>query len=284
MTNVEKFSREILKRKAVVYVRQSTQAQVLMNIESQRRQYDLVQEARRYGFCDVEVIDDDLGRSASGTVSRPGFERLVALVCTGGVGAVFCLEASRLSRNGKDWHHLLTLCGITGALVVDLDGIYDPGLANDRLLLGMKGSISEFELNTLRLRMNDAKRQKAKRGELRIGVPIGYIWDPQLGIDFTPDARLREIVQQVFIRFRQLGSGRQVYFSMKAEGIHFPRPATGKSADGAEWALIRYRNVISLLTNPFYAGVYAYGTNPCIILMTPIAFHVLLVYSAFYEN
>ncbi len=164
----------LLKRKAVVYVRQSTQTQVQINLESQRRQYDLVDEARRRGFRDVEVIDDDLGRSASGTVARPGFEKLVAWLCAGDVGAVLCFDASRLARNGRDWHHLLELCGLVEARVIDLDGVYNPCRPNDRLLLGMKGSISEFELGVLRARMYDAARSKARRGELRISVPIGY--------------------------------------------------------------------------------------------------------------
>src|SRR5213075_336974 len=136
----------VLQRKAIVYVRQSTPQQVQSNLESQKRQYELVEVARRRGFANVEVIDDDLGRSASGTVERPGFDRLVAALCAGQVGAVLCLDASRLARNGRDWHHLLELCGLVEARVIDLDGVYDPCRPNDRLLLGMKGSISEFEL------------------------------------------------------------------------------------------------------------------------------------------
>src|SRR5437764_610402 len=128
----------LLKRKAVVYVRQSTQTQVQKNLESQRRQYDLVEVARRHGFVEIEVIDDDLGRSASGSVDRPGFERLVASVCAGDVGAVLCFAASRLSRNGRDWHHLLELCGLVQARVIDVEGVYDPCRPNDRLLLDMK--------------------------------------------------------------------------------------------------------------------------------------------------
>ena len=163
MTNVDRLPELLLKRKAVIYVRQSTQTQVQTNLESQRRQYDLVNEAKQRGFRDIEVIDDDMGRSASGAVARPGFERLVALLCAGEVGAVLCMDASRLARNGRDWHHLLELCGLVEARVIDLDGVYDPCRANDRLLLGMKGSISEFELNVLRTRMLDAKRAKAYR-------------------------------------------------------------------------------------------------------------------------
>ena len=138
MTGADLLPATVLKRKAVVYVRQSTQTQVQINLESQRRQYELVDEARRRGFRDVEVIDDDLGRSASGTMARPGFDRLVAWLCAGDVGAVLCFDASRLARNGRDWHHLLELCGLVGARVIDLDGVYDPCRPNDRLLLGMK--------------------------------------------------------------------------------------------------------------------------------------------------
>src|SRR3984893_5147470 len=167
----------VLQRKAVVYVRQSTPQQVQLNLESQRRQYELVEVARRRGFTNIEVIDDDLGRTASGAVERPGFDRLVAALCAGQVGAVLCLEASRLARNGRDWHHLLELCGLVEARVIDLDGVYDPCRPNDRLLLGMKGSISEFELGIIRSRMYEAARSKAKRGELRISGLIGYAWD-----------------------------------------------------------------------------------------------------------
>src|SRR5476651_2780509 len=177
MNNDERLPSLLLKRKAVVYVRQSTQTQVQINVESKRRQYGLVDEAKRRGFRDIEVIDDDLGRSASGTVARPGFDRLVAWLCAGEVGAVLCLDASRLARNGRDWHHLLELCGLVEARVIDLDGTYDPCRPNDRLLLGMKGSISEFELGIIRSRMYEAVRSKAKRGELRISIPIGYSWD-----------------------------------------------------------------------------------------------------------
>lgn len=163
----------LLQRRAIIYVRQSTQTQVMMNLESQRRQYDLVEAARGYGFADIDVIDHDLGVSASGCAERPGFERLVALLCSGPVGAVFCLEVSRLARNGRDWHHVLELCGLVKARVIDHDGIYDPRRPNDRLLLGMKGSISQFELGVLRTRMVEAARSKARRGELRYTPPIG---------------------------------------------------------------------------------------------------------------
>ena len=259
MTSADLLPAAVLKRKAVVYIRQSTQAQVQTNLESRRRQYELVEVARERGFRDVEVIDDDLGRSASGTAARPGFDRLVAWLCAGEVGAVLCFDASRLARNGRDWHHLLELSGLVDARVIDLDGIYDPCRPNDRLLLGMKGSISEFELGVLRARMLDAARAKARRGELRISVPIGYIWHREIGLGFDPDRRIQEVVRLIFARFRQLGSARQVLLSMLTEGLHFPRPSDGKKLVAFDWTPIRYRNVISVLKNPFYAGAYAYG-------------------------
>jgi DNA invertase Pin-like site-specific DNA recombinase len=259
--SVETLPEALLSRKAIVYVRQSTQTQVQTNLESQRRQYDLVEVARRHGFASVEVIDDDLGRSASGSVARPGFDRLVATVCAGEVGAVLCLDASRLARNGRDWHHLLELCGLVGARVIDADGIYDPHRPNDRLLLGMKGSISEFELGVIRARMLDAKHGKALRGDLRISVPIGYSWHREIGLGLDPNLRVQEAVRVVFARFRQLGSARQVLISLAAEQMHFPRPSDGKTLVNFDWTPIRYRNVISILKNPFYAGTYAYGKS-----------------------
>ena len=173
----------------------------------------------------MEVIDDDLGRSASGAVARPGFEKLVAWLCAGDVGAVLCFDASRLARNGRDWHHLLELCRLVEARVIHLDGVYNPCHPNDRLLLGMKGSISEFELGVLRARMRDAARSKASRGELRISVPIGYIWHREIGLGLDPDLRVREVVGLVFSRFRQLGSARRVHLSLMADEVHFPRPS-----------------------------------------------------------
>lgn len=261
MTNTDLLPAAVLKRKAVVYVRQSTQTQVQTNLESRRRQYELVDEARRRGFRDIEVIDDDLGRSASGMVARPGFERLVAWLCAGEVGAVLCFDASRLARNGRDWHHLLELCGLVEARVIDLDGVYDPCRPNDRLLLGMKGSISEFELGVLRARMLDAARAKAHRGELRISVPIGYVWHREIGLGLDPDLRLQEVIRLIFARFRELGSARQVLLSLQAEQVHFPRPSDGKKLVAFDWTPIRYRNIISVLKNPFYAGVYVYGKS-----------------------
>ncbi len=261
MTTADALPSSVLRRRAVVYVRQSSQSQVQTNLESKRRQYDLVEVARQHGFHDVEVIDDDLGCSASGTVARPGFERLVAWLCAGDVGAVLCFDASRLARNGRDWHHLLELCGLVEARVIDMEGVYDPCRPNDRLLLGMKGSISEFELGTMRARMLDAARQKARRGELRISVPFGYLWHREVGLGLDPDLRMQEVIRLVFTRFRDCGSARQVLLRMTADGVHFPHPCDGKRMTVLEWCPVRYRNIISVLKNPFYAGAYAYGKS-----------------------
>lgn len=158
-----KITPDHLGRGAVVYVRQSTMGQVVENTESQRRQYGLAEAARSLGFASVAVIDDDLGRSGSGLVERPGFQKLVASVCAGSLGAVFCIEASRLARNGRDWHHLIDLCALVGTLVIDPDGTYDPRLVNDRLLLGLKGTMSEYELSLLRQRGLAARDSNTRR-------------------------------------------------------------------------------------------------------------------------
>ncbi len=185
----------------------------------------------------------------------------MAQLCAGTVGAVLCLEASRLARNGRDWHHLLELCGLVEARVIDLDGIYNPCLPNDRLLLGMKGSISEFELGLLRARLLDAAWAKARRGELRIPVPTGFVWDREAGVGFDPDLRIQEVIRLVFKKFRELGSARQVLLWMRREEVYFPRPSDGKQTVSFDWRLARYRSIISLLKNPFYAGTYAYGKS-----------------------
>ncbi|MBZ4336728.1 recombinase family protein [Corallococcus sp. AS-1-12] len=252
----------LLKRRAVVYVRQSTSAQVQDNLESQRRQYGLAELARTYGFREVVTIDDDLGRSASGMVARPGFDALVAQICQGEVGAVFCLEASRLARNGREWHHLLELCGLVGARVVDSDGAYDPSVPNDRLLLGLKGTLSEFELTLMRRRLVEGAQAKARRGEYRLGVPVGYRWEHKTVPEMEPDRRVQEAIRTVFRLFERFESARQVHQHMCREGVLFPRPGDGKRAGAPyRWETPAYRNIISVLQNPFYAGAYAYGKS-----------------------
>src|SRR5215469_926698 len=188
-----KITPEHLGRGAIVYIRQSTLGQVAEHTESQRRQYALADSARAYGFASVTVIDDDLGRSGSGLVERPGFQKLVASVCSGSAGAVFCIEASRLARNGRDWHHLIDLCALVGTLVIDPDGTYDPRLVNDRLLLGLKGTMSEYELSLLRQRGIASRDSKALRGELQFRLPPGYCWNEIGQIEMDPDERVRAL-------------------------------------------------------------------------------------------
>jgi DNA invertase Pin-like site-specific DNA recombinase len=205
-----KITSEHLARGAIVYVRQSSPGQVVEHTESRRRQYALADSARSLGFAPVAVIDDDLGRSGSGLTERPGFQKLVAAVCAGATGAVFCIEASRLARNGRDWHHLIDLCALTGTLVMDPDGTYDPRLVNDRLLLGLKGTMSEYELSLLRQRGLEARDAKAKRGELRFALPPGYCWDELGRLEIDPDERIADTIRLVLRKFGELGSARQV--------------------------------------------------------------------------
>jgi DNA invertase Pin-like site-specific DNA recombinase len=251
----------VLSRRAIVYVRQSTSTQVSENLESQRQQYQLADLARGFGFKDVVVIDTDLGVSASGTSERPGFRSLVGQICEGVVGAVFCLDASRLARNGRDWHHLLELCALVDARVIDAEGVYHPSMPNDRLLLGLKGTMSEFELTTLRRRLLEAARAKARRGELRLPVPVGYVWPLDTGLTVDPDRRVQEAVRSVFRLYEGHGSARQVMMHMRREGLLFPRPADAKQLTPLVWRTPCYRNIISVLQNPFYAGAYAYGKS-----------------------
>jgi DNA invertase Pin-like site-specific DNA recombinase len=253
---IDKLTPAHLQRRATIYVRQSTPAQLLLNRESRIRQYKLADYAQELGFTDVETIDDDLGRSGSGLVERPGFQRLVTGVCAGNVGAVFCLEASRLARNGRDWHHLIDLCGLVGTLLIDLEGIYDPRLSNDRLLLGLRGSMSEFELNVLRQRSLGAIRQKAQRGDLRVRLPVGFYWTEKIELD--PDLRVQNAIGLVFRKFEELGSARQVLLWCWEE--HITLPTIGyKANQKVQWIKPLKHAVLSILKNPCYAGAYAFG-------------------------
>src|SRR5271169_2326513 len=216
-----KITPEHLARGAFVYVRQSTADQLATNHESRRRQYGLAERARALGWTDVTVIDDDLGRSGSG-VSRPGFERLLAAICEGRVGAVFAIEASRLARNGRDWHTLIEFCGLVGTVIVDEDGVYDPRHPNDRLLLGMKGTMSELELSLFRQRSQEALKQKARRGALFLGVAAGYVKTGRERIEKDPDQRVQDALDLVFSKFAELRSARQVHLWLREEGVSLP--------------------------------------------------------------
>jgi DNA invertase Pin-like site-specific DNA recombinase len=259
MMTSPKLTPERLSRRAIVYVRQSTPGQVVNNLESQRRQYNLVDRAKEVGFRDVQTIDEDLGRSGGGYIERPGFQRLVADVCAGQVGAVLCIEASRLARNGRDWHHLIELCGLVGTVVIDPDGIYDPGIINDRLLLGLKGTMSEFELNLLRQRSMEAIRLKPGRGELRFMLPAGFCWLHNGKIDKDPDARVQQTINLVFSKLTELGSVRQVLLWLRTENLSLPVAAPDEFGHKIVWKTPVYFNVHAMVTNPMYAGAYVFG-------------------------
>ncbi len=230
------------------------------NLESQRRQYALADRAKELGWVDVEVIDEDLGRSGSGA-PRPGFERLLLALCDGKVGAVMSVDASRLARNGRDWQTLLEFCSVVGALLIDADGVYDPTQINDRLLLGMKGTISEMEVATFRQRAQAALEQKAKRGELFRRVAIGYVRVGEDRIEKDPDARVRAAIDMVFRKFSEIGSARQLYFWLVAQQMQLPVIVGTIDAAQTLWKAARYHAVLSMLKNPIYAGAYAYGRS-----------------------
>ena len=254
-----KITPDHLARGAFIYIRQSTVDQLANNHESRLRQYGLADRARALGWTDVTVIDDDLGRSGSG-VSRPGFERLLAAICEGRVGAVFAIEASRLARNGRDWHTLIEFCGLVGTVIVDEDGTYEPRHPNDRLLLGMKGTMSELELSLLRARSMEALRQKARRGELFFAVAVGYVKVGRDKIEMDPDLRVREAIGLVFTRFAEMQSIRQVFLSLRGDQIALPYINSKNSGQHQLlWKLPVYATVNNLLTNPVSAGAYAFG-------------------------
>ena len=229
------------------------------NPESRRRQYGLADRARQLGWSTVEVIDDDLGRSAGG-INRAGFERLLAAICDGRAGAVFAIEASRLARNSRDWHTLIEFCGLVGTVIVDEDGSYDPRHPNDRLLLGMKGTMSELELSLFRQRSQEALKQKARRGALFLGIAAGYVRVGNDQIEKDPDQRVQHALRLVFSKFSELQSVRQVLVWLRDEGIALP-VASRSAVQGHStvWKLPIYNTVHNILTNPVHAGAYAFG-------------------------
>jgi DNA invertase Pin-like site-specific DNA recombinase/predicted DNA-binding transcriptional regulator AlpA len=260
MNDLSKISASHLSRAAYIYLRQSTAAQVEHNRESTQRQYALASKAIALGWLSqqVVVVDEDLGLPGSGVVARNGFARLTAEVALGHVGIVLGLEVSRLARNNADWYRLLDLCGLTDTLIGDADGIYHPAMFNDRLVLGLKGTMSEAELHVLRARLLGGIRNKAARGELRRNLPVGFVWGEQDGeVLFHPDESVRAAIATVFARFTELGSVRRVWLWFRSEGLSFPL----RSHYGAEirWVDASYIAIYHVLTNPVYAGAYAYG-------------------------
>jgi DNA invertase Pin-like site-specific DNA recombinase len=248
-----------LQRAAYVYIRQSTMHQVHSHRESRRRQYSLTEKARQLGFTDVVVVDDDQGRSGSGAEERPGFARLLTAICEGKVGAVLALEVSRLARNNRDWHHLVDLCALTGTLVIDDDGVYDPRQLNDRLVLGLKGNLAEFELGLLRQRAQDALRQMIARGEVLWEAPVGYVRAEGNRMEMVPDRQVQQAIRGVFARFRALGSARQVLLWYVQEKITLPSIRKSRPGPEVVWKLPTYKRIHAILTNPTYAGAVCHG-------------------------
>jgi DNA invertase Pin-like site-specific DNA recombinase len=260
MSDHSKISPVHLRRAALVYIRQSSAAQVEHNRESTARQYALADRAIALGWArdQVTVIDQDLGLSGASAAQRSGFAQLTAEVALGHVGLVLGLEVSRLARNNADWYRLLDLCGMTDTLIGDTDGVYHPGLFNDRLVLGLKGTMSEAELHILRARLDGGIRNKAARGELRRGLPIGFVWGDEDGeVRFHPHAAVVAAIRSVFERFAELGSARRVWLWFHAEGLPFPLRLN--QTDDIRWSPPTYTAIHHILTNPVYAGAYCYG-------------------------
>jgi DNA invertase Pin-like site-specific DNA recombinase len=256
---MSKIGRQHLARKAYVYVRQSTMAQVEHNTESLERQYELTDRAVALGWeaSEVMVVDSDLGRSGKSVDGRAGFEGLVADVGLGRVGIVLGIEVSRLARRNADWYQLLDLCALTDTLIADSDGVYHPGLHNDRLVLGLKGTMSEAELHVLRARLRGGSLHKAGKGELRLPLPAGYEYDEQAAVRITPDEAVADAIGTVFAYFETLSSARQVMLRLLDQDRKLPRRAT--SDRRVRWAQPTYKAIHEILTNPCYAGAYAYG-------------------------
>jgi DNA invertase Pin-like site-specific DNA recombinase len=251
-----------LKRDAFLYIRQSTLRQVLQNTESTQRQYALQQRAVALGWPleRVHVVDCDLGQSGASTKDREGFQQLVAEVSLGHAGVVLGLEVSRLARNSADWQRLLELCAITDTLILDEDGLYDCNDFNDRLLLGLKGTLSEAELHFLRARMRGGLLNKARRGELASPLPVGFIYDEQKRVRLDPDQQVQQAIHLVFETFRRTGSAFSIVTHFKRTGLHFPsRERIGVRKGELTWGTLTSSRVLQVLHNPRYAGAFFFG-------------------------
>jgi DNA invertase Pin-like site-specific DNA recombinase len=259
MSELGKITEEHRRRRAVVYVRQSSVGQVERNLESAARQYALRERAIELGWLAglVAVVDEDTGRSGASSDGRLGFRELVAEVGLGRVGLILALETSRLARCSADWHRLLDLCALTGTLIADADGVYSPADFNDRLLLGLKGTMSEAELHFIRARLVGGLRNKAARGELRLPLPVGLDRNDDGRVVLCPDEQVRHAIDRVFSLWRALGSARQVALELIAEGQQLPRRRVGQRR--IRWARASYGAVHDILTNPAYAGAFVFG-------------------------
>jgi len=256
----EKITKRHLERAAIVYVRQSSTQQVLHNEESRRLQYAMKQRVESFGWREVITIDDDMGRSATTTSERSGFQRMVAEVCLGRIGTVAAREVSRFARNNRDWHQLIEMCALVETLLIDHEAVYDPRCANDRLLLGLKGTMSEYELDLLRQRSWEARVAKAKRGELVIGAPVGFLKTSDQRLEKNPDARVQQAIRLVFEKFFELGSARQTLMWFLEHELELPSHRWGATGQmEVRWQRPRYGAIIGFLSEPTYAGAYGYG-------------------------
>ena len=258
----EKLTRDHLCRQAYLYVRQSTYRQVKENQESTRRQYALRERAVALGWPQdrIVIIDSDLGQSGSSTVNRPGFQRLVSDVGMGLVGIVLGLEVSRLARSSSDWARLLEICALTNTLLLDEDGLYDPGNFNDRLLLGLKGTMSEAELHFLKARMRGGLLNKARRGELRTALPAGFVYAPDGQVVLDPDQQVQQAIRCLFATFRRTGSALATVRAFHSQGLKFPsRIRTGPHKGEVRWSPLSHARALDVLHNPRYAGAFAFG-------------------------